>query len=65
VNYWGCFDDAEGRHHVVPLDDLVEHELSDDCCCGPKVDVVNWPFLVIHSALDGRETYEGQDQEGL
>lgn len=49
--------------HVVPHDDLVEHELVDDCACGPSQTpvkrgdgVVGW--LVSHASLDGREAEE-------
>lgn len=40
--------------------DLVEHEISEDCICGPTVEPVQredgsygWHF--IHHALDGRD----------
>lgn len=40
--------------------DLVEHELSDDCVCGPTVEAVfandgSCGWLVIHHALDDRD----------
>lgn len=48
--------------HVMPENDLVEHELSDDCVCRPDVEFVNPESgesydepLVIHHALDGRD----------
>jgi hypothetical protein len=44
--------------HVVPINDLVEHE-DDDCVCGPAVEFVppnGW--LVTHHSLDGRELHE-------
>lgn len=49
--------------HVVPRDDLVAHELVDDCPCGPgqqpvpcRGGVVAW--VVVHNSLDGREAEE-------
>ncbi|MCA3152070.1 MAG: hypothetical protein ING77_12920 [Rhodocyclaceae bacterium] len=43
--------------HVVPLDDLREHELDGACWCKPVEDVEH-PGLWTHHALDGRENYE-------
>lgn len=48
----------EDQAHVTPIDDLVEHELTDECPCGPadelvqRVDGDRW--IVVHQALDGR-----------
>lgn len=53
--------------HVVPVNDIVEHELSEDCECGPEVLYINpdtgVPFssggrLVTHNAADQREKDE-------
>jgi hypothetical protein len=43
--------------HVLPVNDLVEHELSEDCVCGPWVELLSEEDLplVVHHALDGRE----------
>jgi hypothetical protein len=45
--------------HVLPVDDLVEHQDADTCVCGPTTEPVpaedgyiGW--LVVHHALDGR-----------
>jgi hypothetical protein len=51
---------ADGDHHVVPVDDLVEHDDSEDCVCGPTTEPVkredgSMGWLVVHHALDGRE----------
>ncbi len=43
--------------HIVPLDDLREHELDGACWCKPVEDVEH-PGLWTHHALDGRENYE-------
>ena len=52
-------------YHVLPVNDLVEHEADEGtaCVCGPDVEPVecddgsiNW--LVSHHSLDGRELHE-------
>lgn len=54
---------ATERLHVVPTSDLVEHDVDEDCVCGPTPDPVfrddgtnGWIF--VHHALDGRDTGE-------
>lgn len=49
--------------HVIPVDDLREHESLPSCWCKPEKvhqDGVFYEFPVIwvHHALDGREEYE-------
>lgn len=44
-------------YHVVPVNDLKEHELSVDCWCNPKRDEEE-PEVIVHYAMDGRENYE-------
>lgn len=51
--------------HVHPLGDLIEHELTDDCPCGPEQrpepqEDGSTGWLVIHHSLDGREEAEGK-----
>ena len=42
--------------HILPVNDLIEHEESAQCQCGPSVEQLdNGEFMVIHFALDGRE----------
>ena len=42
--------------HVIPLNDLKEHELTPHCDCDP---VVDWETsTVIHNAYDKREEVE-------
>jgi hypothetical protein len=43
--------------HVVPLDDLREHECSSACWCQP-IEYDEEPGIWVHNALDGRENYE-------
>ncbi len=50
--------------HVVPLDDLVEHDTTtDDCHCGPTTETVfrddgSNGYVIRHAALDARERQE-------
>lgn len=49
--------------HVLPVNDLIDHEESDVCVCGPEVEPVeredgSMGWLVKHHSLDGRETHE-------
>ncbi len=49
--------------HVEPVGDLIEHEDSDECPCGPSVEHVaradgSSGWLVVHHSLDGREGRE-------
>ena len=45
----------DDKIHVVPLNDLREHDTSIECWCKPTV---NEDDIVIHHALDDRESYE-------
>ena len=55
---WWAVEAADGVH-VVPLVDLVGHELSEDCACGPQPEeVVPGSWMFSHSSLDGRELKE-------
>jgi hypothetical protein len=42
--------------HTVPVDDIREHEPSEDCWCEPEyyVDI----GLIVHNSADGREKFE-------
>lgn len=51
--------------HVMPIDDLIEHECDEegDCHCGPEVRPVeredgSIAWLYVHNALDGRDLEE-------
>lgn len=49
--------------HVLPLNDLIEHDSSTgnpDCACGPRVEPVkagdgSMGWVIVHHSLDGRE----------
>ena len=53
--------------HVVPVDDIVEHDTSGEaeCVCGPDRELVRDEdgdgWLVKHHSLDGRELDEDGD----
>ncbi len=49
--------------HVLPANDLIEHETTDDCPCGVTTEPVeredgSMGWLHIHHSLDGREAAE-------
>lgn len=44
--------------HVLPVDDLKEHEESTTCECEPTVKWENDNIIVIHNSYDGREGIE-------
>lgn len=50
--------------HVIPLDDLIEHDTEGDgCVCGPRPIPVkrndgSVAWLITHHSLDGREASE-------
>lgn len=57
---WRATSTEDGVAHVLPIGDLVPHDLTDDCICGPKVEITihtHGPdgHLITHHALDGRE----------
>lgn len=48
---------------VVPIDDLIAHEDSEECPCGPELQPVergdgSIGWVLSHHSLDGRELYE-------
>lgn len=49
--------------HVLPVADVVEHPMSDDCVCDPTTEAVqradgSYGWIVVHHSLDGREATE-------
>lgn len=53
-------DDRGGakRFHVIPLEDLREHDRAEGCWCRPDLD----NGMVTHNALDGREAFERRER---
>ncbi|MGK5677491.1 hypothetical protein [Actinoplanes sp. URMC 104] len=50
--------------HVTPKDDLITHEDSGFCVCGPRLDLIRHPsgatkWAYIHPSLDNRENQQG------
>lgn len=43
--------------HVMPVNDLREHETSLQCWCVPTPEEDN-PLVVVHNSMDQRESYE-------
>lgn len=54
------YEDNDGpiRMHVLPTGDLIEHEESDDCVCGPDVEFREGGAIIAHHSLDRREQHE-------
>lgn len=53
----------DGAVHTLPVRDLIEHDTSDDCWCGPTCEPVprddgSMGWLYMHHSLDGREFRE-------
>ena len=49
--------------HVTPIDDIVQHEQSDDCVCMPSPEAIKRDdgsvgWMHTHHSLDGRERHE-------
>jgi hypothetical protein len=51
--------------HVIPIDDLKEHEESSSCECTPTMIEVNGEFIFSHNSYDGRELIEQGFEKGL
>lgn len=45
--------------HVVPTDDLIQHEDSESCVCMPTPEFAPGGVVLVHHSLDGRELREG------
>jgi len=48
--------------HVHPRGDLIEHEMTERCVCGPETRPVprgdgSYGWLIVHASLDGREAH--------
>lgn len=48
--------------HILPIDDLRDHEPSKDCWCHPTLDDETEEFYIHHS-MDGRELYESGERK--
>ena len=44
--------------HILPVDDLKEHEETIKCFCDPCVQYVDGNTIITHNAFDNREIKE-------
>lgn len=45
--------------HILPINDLKEHEELTTCGCNPKIEILeDGEIMVIHNSYDGREIIE-------
>lgn len=53
---WSLWDCTQLGHgfHIVPVDDWIEHVLTPDCICEPRVE--DDGELFVHHAFDARPT---------
>lgn len=56
---WEVRETAKGRRHVIPINDIREHD-PNDCPCGAEDD----GFCIVHNSFDGREAFE-PDYRGI
>ena len=40
--------------HVIPIDDLREHEEAESCWCSPRL----MNGVLVHNSMDDRESHE-------
>lgn len=60
---WLTVEVEDGVVHVLPLEDLIEHDRTDDCLCGPTPECIpndDQPdgWVHTHHSLDNREAQE-------
>ena len=41
--------------HVIPINDLKEHEEESTCHCSPRLIMENEEMIMVHNSFDGRE----------
>lgn len=64
-NGWGVIWRTRTWCEVVPLDDLKEHLMGDECWCDPNVLYFSKGGIEIdHISADGREENELREQNG-
>lgn len=44
--------------HIIPVNDLKEHEELSTCACDPKMVIENGEMIFVHNSYDGRELFE-------
>jgi hypothetical protein len=58
---WSILLGMDGKHHVVPDEDMRKHRITIACWCRPKLDAQS-ADVVVHNAMDERERYEDKPQ---
>jgi hypothetical protein len=51
--------------HVIPLNDLKEHEECSTCECKPTLEKIDGEMMFVHNSYDSREKYEIQEKPEL
>lgn len=51
--------------HILPVNDKKEHDMSANCPCKPRIEVVGAVLIIIHNAYDHREVIEQIEEERL
>lgn len=66
---WLAREVSDTAVHAVPLDDLIVHDFSEDCPCGPRARTIprdgrpdGWIYT--HHSLDSRELSEPDRDKG-
>jgi len=44
--------------HVVPINDLRDHQINGKCWCKPRLDDQGDEPIWVHNSMDGREAFE-------
>jgi hypothetical protein len=45
-------------YHIIPVNDLKEHEDSSTCHCQPQVSIEEGDIFIVHNSYDCREFKE-------
>jgi hypothetical protein len=47
--------------HIIPVNDIKEHEELSTCECCPRLEIENGEMIFIHNSYDGRESKEKEN----
>jgi hypothetical protein len=63
MSKWGLLHNLnEQTAHIIPMDDLKEHEHGCTCWCHPEKDE-DYEDLYVHKSMDGREAFESGERQ--
>jgi hypothetical protein len=48
----------DAQFHVLPVNDLREHDETLECWCKPEIQEDEGATIVVHNSMDGRGKYE-------